>query len=153
MREETAKLERMAKETVKSVYGEAEAAETPEARARLGKWAAQIRGAMLELAQSEPGIAVTPQQLDADPWLLTVTNGTLDLRLPASTLRPHDPGDLITRMAPVAFDPPRSARSSWRSSIGASLNGRTSSLQYAVRRLPRGTPARSHNATVGLDTG
>jgi putative DNA primase/helicase len=109
MRDETGAVERLAKETVKSIFGEAATAETAEDRARLGKWAAQseraaqIRRAMLELAASEPGIPVTPDQLDADPWLLNVANGTLDLR--SGSLRPHDPGDLITKLAPVAYDP------------------------------------------------
>ena len=35
--------------------------------------------AMVENAQSEHGIAVQPDQLDVDPWLLNCANGTLDL--------------------------------------------------------------------------
>jgi putative DNA primase/helicase len=40
---------------------------------------------------------------DKDPWLLNVANGTIDLRTGA--LSPHDPGDLITKLAPVAYNP------------------------------------------------
>jgi len=40
---------------------------------------------------------------DADPMLLNVRNGTLDLR--NGTLRPHDRADFLTRIAPVDFDP------------------------------------------------
>ena len=45
--------------------------------------------AMLDLARSAPGIPVLAEDLDADPWLLNVANGTVDLR--TGDLRPHDP--------------------------------------------------------------
>ncbi len=41
--------------------------------------------------------------LNANPWLLNVLNGTLDLR--TGSLRAHDRDDLITAMAPVEFHP------------------------------------------------
>ena len=42
---------------------------------------------MIYLAQSEPGIAVTPEDFDTNPWLLSVKNGTLDPR--TGILREH----------------------------------------------------------------
>src|SRR5262249_43103745 len=59
--------------------------------------------ACLDLARSEPSIPVTPGQLDADPWLFNCLNGTLDLR--TGELRPHRRADLLTKMAPVEYDP------------------------------------------------
>ena len=59
--------------------------------------------AMLEVAKSRPSIAVAADALDADPMLLNVLNGTIDLR--TGTLRPHDRGDLITKLAPVEYRP------------------------------------------------
>ncbi len=59
--------------------------------------------AMLSLAQSEPGIPILPQDMDRDPWLLNVQNGTLDLH--TGELRPHCQEDLITKLAPVRYDP------------------------------------------------
>jgi putative DNA primase/helicase len=58
---------------------------------------------MVELAKSEPGIAQRPDAFDCDPWALNVANGTLDLR--TGQLRPHDRADMITKLAPVTFDP------------------------------------------------
>jgi len=58
---------------------------------------------MIELAKSEPGIPVRPQQLDADPWVLNLSNGTLDLR--TGQLGEHRREDLLTKLAPVAYDP------------------------------------------------
>ncbi len=56
---------------------------------------------MIALARSEPGIPILPAQLDTDPWLLNVSNGTLDLR--TGELRPHRREDLITKLAPVEY--------------------------------------------------
>lgn len=58
---------------------------------------------VLTLASTDERIAVAHEALDADPFLLNCANGTLDLR--TGTLRPHDPGDLITKMTGAAYDP------------------------------------------------
>jgi len=60
------------------------------------------REAMLVLAKSEAQIMVTAPQLDSDPWLLNVENGTIDLR--SGQLRAHRREDLCTKLAPVVFD-------------------------------------------------
>jgi len=31
---------------------------------------------MIQLAQSEPGVAVSPDDLDSDPWLVNVQTGS-----------------------------------------------------------------------------
>ena len=46
---------------------------------------------------------VRMEAFDADPWLLNCLNGTLDLRTQA--FRPHRADDLLTRLAPVDYDP------------------------------------------------
>jgi len=103
----TGKVMRMAKNTTRHIYKEAGAEEDKTLRTELGRWAKQSESevrlkAMITLAESEQGIAVTPDALDADPWLLNVSNGTLDLH--TGTLRPHSRDDLITKIAEVAFD-------------------------------------------------
>ena len=60
------------------------------------------------LAGTEPGIVVTPDDLDADPFLLNCANGTLDLR--TGELRGHDPADLLTKMTGAAYEPGRGRR-------------------------------------------
>jgi len=59
--------------------------------------------AMLWCAETEPGIPIMPEELDADPWALNVLNGTLDLR--TGELRPHRREDLLTHLCPVIYDP------------------------------------------------
>ena len=70
--------------------------------ARRGESSRAIAGA-LTLASTEAELVVSPDQLDADPFLLNCANGTLDLR--TGLLRGHDPADLLTKMAGAAFDP------------------------------------------------
>jgi putative DNA primase/helicase len=59
--------------------------------------------ACLELARSEPGVAILPSQLDTDPCLLNVVNGTIDLR--TGQLREHRREDYLSKLAPVTYDP------------------------------------------------
>jgi putative DNA primase/helicase len=70
--------------------------------ARRGESSAGVAGA-LTLAGTEPGVVVTPDDLDADPWLLNCRNGTLDLR--TGELRRHDPADLLTKVTGAAYRP------------------------------------------------
>lgn len=55
-------------------------------------------------------LAIDETELDKDPFKINVQNGTLVLRKgvrdgDAVMLKPHDPGDLITKIAPVDYDP------------------------------------------------
>jgi P4 family phage/plasmid primase-like protien len=52
---------------------------------------------------AEAALATSHDDLDVDPWLLNVANGTIDLR--TGELSPHDPARLITKLAPVDYDP------------------------------------------------
>jgi putative DNA primase/helicase len=101
-------VDQLAKATVRAIYGEASRARSDEARAAVAKHAVRSeergrRMAMVALAQSEQGVPVLPEALDADPWLLNVANGTLDLR--TAELRPHNPADLITKVASADYVP------------------------------------------------
>ena len=53
---------------------------------------------------SESGITCGMSDFDRKRHLLNVENGTLDLN-GTPVFKPHDPADMITRMAPVAYDP------------------------------------------------
>lgn len=59
--------------------------------------------AMLSLSRSDPRISTDPDEFDAHDDLFNVSNGTLDLR--TGELRPHRPGDLLSKQSPVAYDP------------------------------------------------
>lgn len=107
-KDETGEIVRRAVDTVRQLGDEASREAHEGKRRELLKWAlaseSQSRiNAMISLCRAQPGVAVTVRELDADPWKLTVQNGTLDLR--ARDLRPHRREDLITKLAPVAWDP------------------------------------------------
>jgi putative DNA primase/helicase len=66
-----------------------------------------------------PYLEVKPDDLDADPFMVNIANGTLVIRRDWSSetvgkdwpryndyirLKPHDPGDLITKISPAALD-------------------------------------------------
>ena len=70
--------------------------------ARRGESSRAIAGA-LTLASTEAELAVSPDDLDADPFLLNCANATLDLR--TGELHDHDPADMLTKMTGAAFDP------------------------------------------------
>jgi putative DNA primase/helicase len=106
--DDTGEVERRAKETARAIYLEAEAATSATRRKELASHAVRSEAAakiaaMITLAQSDAAIALRADDLDADPWLLNVANGTIDLR--TGELRPHRREDLITKLAPVAYDP------------------------------------------------
>lgn len=120
----------LAAETVRSILGEvsnaqrmaaeagAERPPTAESKARQKHWTERAQRllhharssegaprlkAMVDLARSQPPIAAAVEDLDRDPWLLNVENGTLDLR--TVKLKPHDPDDLITKLSPSIYRP------------------------------------------------
>ncbi|HLI51013.1 MAG TPA: phage/plasmid primase, P4 family, partial [Thermomicrobiaceae bacterium] len=106
--DDTLRVASLAKTAVRHIYDEVGLVEDSEERKRLAKFAIASESssrikAMLELGQSEPGVPVTPDDLDADSWLLTATNGTIDLRTGA--LGPHDRAHLITKAVNAPYDP------------------------------------------------
>jgi putative DNA primase/helicase len=104
----TGQAQRWAKVIARRITTDALAEEDEQKRksavslARRGESAHAVAGT-LTLAGTEPGIVVTPGDLDADPFLLNCANGTLDLR--TGELRPHDPADLLTKLAGAAYRP------------------------------------------------
>ena len=108
--DESGEIHRRAKQTVKGIYREAASAADDETRKALAKHAVRSESenriqAMISLAKSEA--PVMPADLDASPWLLNVSNGTIDLR--TGELLEHRREDLLTKLAPVEYDPEASA--------------------------------------------
>ncbi len=104
----TAAVSRYAMNTARRVKAEAEFKTTDSARKTHFDWGELTEHrsrleAMMHLARALEGVPVLPDALDADPWLLNVLNGTLDLK--TGELRPHRREDLITALAPVEYLP------------------------------------------------
>jgi putative DNA primase/helicase len=102
----TDQVRQLAKQVIRDIYIRAADIKDPSRRQAIVKHALasesdrRIRS-MISLAESE--VPVIPEDLDRDPWLFNCLNGTLDLE--CGILRPHDPASLITKIAPVTFEP------------------------------------------------
>ncbi|MHB9023141.1 MAG: phage/plasmid primase, P4 family [Armatimonadota bacterium] len=105
--DETGDIHRLAAGVVRGIGAEAEQLPGKEERRELFRHALRSEsegrlGAMIHLARYREGIPVAATDLDWAAHLLAVNNGTLDLR--TGRLHPHDPADLITKLAPVTYD-------------------------------------------------
>lgn len=80
------------------------------------------------LADSKGLLTARKDEFDRDLSLLNVKNGTLDLS--TMELRPHDPADMVTKLAPVEFD--TEARcAKWDSFVESVFPGDLDTLLYA----------------------
>ncbi len=99
----TAGVVRRMKEAVRRIYREAAEVEDDDERKTIAKWAkasesrSRIDSGMY-LARSEAGIPILHGDMDQNPWLLNVQNGTVDLR--TGELREHRRDDLISQPRP-----------------------------------------------------
>lgn len=99
-------VRRFAHETAKAIFAETAHVADRKAAEHRAKWAIssgytpRINGM---LQQAEPHVALSADDLDTQAWAFNADNGTIDLQ--SGTLSPHDPRDLITKLAPVQYDP------------------------------------------------
>jgi len=95
----------IARKVVRGIYRQASLESDNNARRSLARHALESEhriGAMIENTLSQPGISVDLNGFDADPWLLNVMNGTIDLR--RMRILPRRKCNMITKLAPVVFD-------------------------------------------------
>ena len=130
----TGEIYRRATNTVRNIYGESVAVDDADIRAGIADWAKKCESAarieqMISLARSRPGIPVEINDLNQDPWVLNVRNGTIDLK--SGNLREHRREDLITIISPVVYDP-TSRDAKWEGFLDRILPA--SDLQNFVQR-------------------
>lgn len=88
--------------------------------------------AMVELAKTEPGVTIHQCDLDTDPFLLNLLNGTLDLK--TGRLRTHDREDYLTKLALVEYDPTAQAPL-WEKFLDRIMNGNQAVIEYLQRAV------------------
>ena len=91
---------RCARRRINQVLAQGDAEKIAQAR-RLED-SGHLAGAV-KLAAVDKRIRIKASALDAHPYLLTCDNGTIDLR--TGVLQPHNPADMLTKLAPVTYDP------------------------------------------------
>jgi putative DNA primase/helicase len=101
-------VERLARRVPVEMLRHAADVADDDARRKLVAWAMQSESAaridaMLRLARSHEKIVLRAADLDADPWVLNVANGTVDLT--TGELRAHLPADLQSKITTGAYDP------------------------------------------------
>lgn len=126
----------LAKDTIRHIY--VEARETSgDAREELAKHAKRSESArglasMVDVARAESGVAVSVDRLNADPWLLNVSNGCIDLR--TGRLREHRRDDLLTKLVPIAYDP-EARCNRWEAFLDQILSHNRALIQFLQRAV------------------
>jgi putative DNA primase/helicase len=74
----------------------------------LDRWAARSEGAsrimaMLRMAESDPRVAIEPHKFDDDPLILTVLNGSIDLK--TGQFQKQRPEDMVSKLAGCEYRP------------------------------------------------
>jgi len=126
---------RVAKAVARGIYAEAQAEPDDQRRQALARWAVASEGASrlraaVDLARSDLRLIVNAVELDADPMLLGVRNGVLDLR--TGKLLPATPDRYITRQANVAFDPDAKCPT-WENVIARTFANNEELIRYLQR--------------------
>jgi len=99
------------------------------------KYAAKLTGRRNREGILSDARSIAPASLsdfDRDKYLLNVQNGTLNLKTFA--LQPHSAADMITKMAPVKYDP-KAGCSRWERFIDEIMCGDTDTATYLQKAL------------------
>ena len=120
---------------IRSIYRELLNTADLRQRLEIEKHAAQSesvrrRKAFIEAASWIPELNVNTEELDTNPWLLNVRNGTINLQ--TGEFREHRQDDLITRIANVDFDPNADCPA-WKKFIMEIMNYNTELIQFIQR--------------------
>ena len=135
--DQTGGIYRIAKECVREICHEAYLPNKTMKRDDILRHASKSesatrRKAMIELAQSEPEVPVKTDEIDTDPWLLNVLNGTIDLK--NGKLKPHNRDDLITKIAPVVYDK-KAKFPAWLSFLNRIMEGNWDIISFLQRSI------------------
>ena len=81
------------------------------------------------LKEARPMLAITPRELDADPYLLCTPAGTYDLRKGMAGLMPHRPEDFMTKV--TAVSPSDKGADLWAKQLDLLFCGDKDLIEYA----------------------
>ncbi len=135
--DETGAIYRLARQTVRSIFGEAERAASDDIAKAIGRWAMQSQSktrldALIGLALSEPEIAASVDQFNKWPMLLPVANGMIDLERGA--LLPHDQDRLMTRYVPIDYRPDATCPT-WIAFLDRVMAGNQDTIAFLQRAI------------------
>lgn len=127
----------LAGRTARSIYAEAKAISDDDLKTAFQKHSRKSESAynleaITKLARSCPNIPITPDELDADPWLFNCANGTIDLR--TGKLRGHSREDLLTKISPVDYRPDAECPI-WQDFLHRVLGGNTDLIVFIQKAM------------------
>ncbi|WDN94485.1 phage/plasmid primase, P4 family [Bacillus velezensis] len=99
------KIEAITAQTLRAIYGEAQAAEDGYRKKQLNDWAKKCERRnirMNTILDARPMVSVRKQELDSHKYLFNCENGVIDLK--TGDLLPHDRDLLFTKISPVAYE-------------------------------------------------
>lgn len=117
MIDDKAEVYRLAHETIRSIYIEASNEKDNEKRRAIAKHAfnSEARSRIVNMLDcAKYYLPVRVDELDVDPMLFNVSNGTIDLR--TGNLLPHDPLNMITKISKINYLPEATCPE-WESSL------------------------------------
>jgi len=128
----TGEPNRRAFDTVRQMLSEAAKIEDEKERRARVKWeqkseSSKARREMLDNAKSIKGIPILPDDMDKHLWTLNVTNGEIDLK--TGKLGEHKRENLITKLAPVTYDP-NAKCPTWETFLNRIMNGNTGLIEF-----------------------
>ncbi|QOQ39381.1 phage/plasmid primase, P4 family [Trueperella pecoris] len=91
----------------------------------------ESRGITNCLREARPMLLTTPEQLDADPYLLNTPSGSYDLRIGPASKRDHDPADLVTKQ--TSLDPDTTGAEVWQEALEVFFQGDQELIDYVQR--------------------
>lgn len=86
--------------------------------------------AVINQAMALRELQIDPTRFDQHRHLLNVLNGTIDLR--TGTLQPHNPDDLIARIAPVEYHPEATSEL-WETTVHLAMRGDEEMVDFLQR--------------------
>lgn len=89
----------------------------------------ESRAISAALKEAHPMLLTTPDQLDANPYLLNTPSGTWDLR--DGSRREHDPADLLTKQ--TALDPTEDGAKVWQDALDVFFQSDPELIAYVQR--------------------
>ncbi|NJD58547.1 MAG: hypothetical protein FIA98_04010 [Anaerolineae bacterium] len=135
MVDDSAEIYRLAHETVRAIYIEANNAKDDQTRQATAKHALRSEARFhIEnmLACVKPYVGVRPEELDTHPMLFNVANGVIDLT--TGNLLPHDPALMLTKISNVEFDPKAQCQE-WEKSMDLFTGGDQESAYFLQKAV------------------
>jgi hypothetical protein len=133
----TGKVMRLAKQTIESLHKDALLTSSEEKRTAVRRHAMYCQSAprlkaMIELAQTEIEVVLSPKTFDTDPLMLGVKNGVIDLRTGAFRQAMRE--NYISRRCNVDFDPAAECPN-WKNFLGDVTDGDGESMAFLARAV------------------